>query len=62
MTTFDEAVSESKAYFSGDDLAANVFVTKYALCDKADGDRCMGIIHNQKLYLTKKEKYYSSMP
>ena len=24
---------------------------KYALCDKADGDRCMGIIHNQKLYL-----------
>merc|ERR1712070_162261 len=24
---------------------------KYALCDKADGERCIGIIHNEKLFL-----------
>ena len=25
----------AKDYFNGDELAANVFATKYALCDKA---------------------------
>ncbi len=30
---FAEAVAESKAYFAGDDLAAQVWVTKYALKD-----------------------------
>ena len=31
--TFDEAYNESLDYFDGDELAANVFVTKYALQD-----------------------------
>jgi len=30
---YDDAVAESKAYFDGDDLAATVWVTKYALKD-----------------------------
>ena len=33
MTIYDQAISESKDYFEGDELAANVFVTKYALTD-----------------------------
>ena len=32
--SFSEALSESIEYFDGDELAANVFVTKYALCDE----------------------------
>ena len=39
MSTFDSAMKESLVYFNGDDLAANVFVTKYALTDK-DGNVC----------------------
>ena len=39
MSTFDSAMSKSLEYFKGDDLAANVFVTKYALTDK-DGNVC----------------------
>jgi ribonucleoside-diphosphate reductase alpha chain len=35
MVTFNEAIEASREYFGGDDLAANVFVTKYALTDKA---------------------------
>ena len=34
MVTFNEAIEASREYFGGDDLAANVFVTKYALTDK----------------------------
>ena len=34
--SFDEALLESVEYFDGDELAANVFVTKYALCDEDD--------------------------
>ena len=34
MTTFDDAFDKSLEYFGGDELAANVFVTKYALTDK----------------------------
>ncbi len=33
MSTFDEAYQESLEYFKGDELAASVFVTKYALQD-----------------------------
>jgi len=33
MSTFDEAFKESLEYFDGDELAASVFVTKYALQD-----------------------------
>ena len=34
MIKFDEAFKASLEYFNGDDLAANVFVSKYALIDK----------------------------
>ena len=37
--SYKEAIEESIKYFNGDELAANIFVTKYALTDKA------GIIH-----------------
>ncbi len=37
MATFEEAFNNSLEYFDGDELAANVFVTKYALTD-SDGD------------------------
>ena len=37
MYSFDEVFSESVKYFDGDELAANVFATKYALCDR-DGN------------------------
>ena len=37
MSTFDEAFQESLEYFKGDELAASVFVTKYALQDN-DGN------------------------
>lgn len=37
MATFDEAFKDSLEYFSGDELAANVFVSKYALSD-GNGD------------------------
>ena len=37
MTSFNKALKESTEYFSGDALAANVFVTKYALTSK-DGE------------------------
>ena len=37
MATFDDALRKSIDYFKGDELAANVFVTKYALCDN-DGN------------------------
>jgi len=33
--SFNKALSESIEYFGGDELAANIFVTKYALCDEA---------------------------
>ena len=35
MTSFEKVVSDSKEFFDNDELAANVFATKYALCDKA---------------------------
>ena len=35
MTTFEKAIEDSTHYFNGDELAANVFVTKYALCTKS---------------------------
>ena len=35
MATFEDAFQESLKYFEGDELAANVFVTKYALTDKS---------------------------
>ena len=31
MANFEDAVAASVSYFKGDELAANVFVTKYAL-------------------------------
>ena len=34
MTTFNKAILSSTEYFDGDDLAANVFITKYALTDR----------------------------
>ena len=34
--TYDEAFAHSLEYFSGDELAANVFITKYALTDHQD--------------------------
>ena len=34
MYTFEEVVESSKKYFGGDELAANVFATKYALVSK----------------------------
>ena len=34
MSTYDKAFRESLEYFGGDELAANVFITKYALTDK----------------------------
>ncbi|MBG17513.1 MAG: ribonucleoside-diphosphate reductase, adenosylcobalamin-dependent [Euryarchaeota archaeon] len=37
MGNFEKALSESLEYFGGDELAANVFVTKYALTDR-DGN------------------------
>jgi len=37
MVNFDEAFRRSLQYFDGDDLAANVFVSKYALIDR-DGN------------------------
>ena len=39
MSTFDTAMKKSLEYFEGDDLAANVFVTKYALTDRG-GNIC----------------------
>ena len=35
MTTFEKSIERSAQYFNGDELAANVFVTKYALCTKS---------------------------
>lgn len=37
MVSFNDAMKSSKVYFGGDELSANVFVTKYALSTK-DGD------------------------
>lgn len=37
MVDFNTALTSSIEYFEGDSLAANVFVTKYAMCDK-DGN------------------------
>ena len=34
MYSFDDVLQASEKYFNGDELAANVFVTKYALCNK----------------------------
>lgn len=34
MANYDEAFRDSLEYFDGDELAANVFITKYALTDK----------------------------
>jgi ribonucleoside-diphosphate reductase alpha chain len=35
VATYDEAFRKSLRYFDGDELAANVFITKYALTDKS---------------------------
>ena len=35
MTTFQESLKKSLEYFKGDELAANVFLTKYALTNEA---------------------------
>jgi ribonucleoside-diphosphate reductase alpha chain len=35
MASFDRVMNDSKRFFNDDELAANVFATKYALCDKA---------------------------
>ena len=34
MNKLDDVISASTEYFGGDDLAASVFSTKYALCDR----------------------------
>ena len=36
MPTLEEALKASTEYFDGDELAAKVFVDKYALKDKED--------------------------
>ena len=41
MPDFNTAYQKSLEYFGGDELAANVFVTKYALTDKS------GILHEE---------------
>ena len=41
MSNYKSAFQESLKYFNGDDLAANVFVTKYALTDKT------GVVHEK---------------
>ena len=35
VVNFNDALKKSIEYFDGDELAANVFVTKYALCDRS---------------------------
>ncbi len=35
MSNFKNAFERSLEYFNGDELAANVFVTKYALTDRS---------------------------
>lgn len=35
MADFEQVITDSQKFFNGDDLAASVFATKYALCDKA---------------------------
>tara|TARA_Y100001972_G_C7419368_1_gene216790 strand:+ start:198 stop:422 length:225 start_codon:yes stop_codon:yes gene_type:complete len=37
MAEFEKVIEHSQKFFNDDDLAANVFATKYALCDK-DGN------------------------
>ena len=37
MHKLEDVISSSAEYFNGDDLAASVFATKYALCDRAGG-------------------------
>ena len=37
MVKFEDAIKQSREYFNNDDLAANVFITKYALTDKDGG-------------------------
>ena len=37
MHKLEDVISSSTEYFNGDDLAASVFATKYALCDRAGG-------------------------
>ena len=34
MASFEQVLSNSKKFFNDDELAANVFATKYSLCDK----------------------------
>jgi ribonucleoside-diphosphate reductase alpha chain len=34
MADFEQVITDSQKFFNGDDLAASVFATKYALCDK----------------------------
>ena len=34
MADFEQVITNSQKFFNGDDLAASVFATKYALCDK----------------------------
>lgn len=38
MTTYKKAFEESLKYFNGDEIAANVFLTKYALTNPESGD------------------------
>jgi len=35
MADFEQVIANSQKFFNGDNLAASVFATKYALCDKA---------------------------
>jgi len=35
MADFEQVITNSQKFFNGDDLAASVFATKYALCDKS---------------------------
>ena len=41
VAKIDDVLCDSTSYFEGDELAANVFATKYAIRDK-DGERLLG--------------------
>jgi len=63
--TFDEVVEASTEYFNGDSLAANVFATKYALCNKAGVylEKTPGDMHRRiaKEFHRIEEKYENPM-
>jgi len=66
MFTYDDSYRESLKYFMGDSLAANVFVTKYALSDSAGEylEESPTDMHNRlaREFSRIEEKYPNPMP